>query len=213
MHFFRNTARFTHNPHIIHVSKNDQHIPLSHPRSTFPSPLPPYLSRFVSAPSTRMPTKDAASANSGRFSLGLKGMRRDLRRSGARAESLVREIETELVEWLAGGTILLPDRENGENVANPERAIGRRAEEIQTSSSDQRRGIWEVSKTPLQLVWAIEDDAFTRYVAHCCARYHSIVSYSMSPNVPCSAPLFDCVTSTQARTYLKDVSLTSCVQM
>ncbi|KAF8973014.1 hypothetical protein BDZ97DRAFT_1778762 [Flammula alnicola] len=38
--------------------------------------------------------------------------------------------------------------------------------------------IFEVSRTPLQLVWRITDDSFARYVVHCCARYHEIVSFS-----------------------------------
>jgi hypothetical protein len=35
----------------------------------------------------------------------------------------------------------------------------------------------EVQRTPLQLVWDV-DDNFTRYIVHCCARYHEIVSFS-----------------------------------
>jgi len=38
--------------------------------------------------------------------------------------------------------------------------------------------VLEVMRTPLQLVWYVEDDAFARYVVHCCARYHEVVSYS-----------------------------------
>lgn len=38
----------------------------------------------------------------------------------------------------------------------------------------------ELSRTPLQLVWRITDDAFARYVVHCTARYHKIVSFSQS---------------------------------
>ena len=171
-------ARFVHNPHIVQASKHDYSLEPPSTRSTFPVPLPPYLPRGVAVPSTRLPVPDAASANSGRFSLGLKGMRRDLRRNGARAERLVKEIETELVEWLVGGTILLPDKENGVEVSFPGRAIGSYASEEIDKEDAEHGGIWEVSRTPLQLVWAIENDAFTRYVAHCCARYHSVVSFS-----------------------------------
>ena len=170
-------ARFVHNPHVVHATKHDRTVEIPQVRSTFPVPLPPYLPRAVSVPSTRPPIPDAASANSGRFSLGLKGMRRDLRRSGARAEVLVREIETELVEWLAGGTILMPDSGGTGRFNFPGRAVGTRAVEHKGDSTE-RMGVWEVSRTPLQLVWSIENDAFTRYVAHCCARYHSIVSFS-----------------------------------
>lgn len=38
--------------------------------------------------------------------------------------------------------------------------------------------IHEVARTPLQLVWAISEDGFARYVVHCCARYHEVVSFS-----------------------------------
>lgn len=104
--------------------------------------------------------------------MSLKGMRRDLRRSGYRAQLLVRDIELEVIDWLqAGGTLLSPDGPIASNLSFPGKPIG------DTGS------IFEVSRTPLQLIWRIIDDAFARYVVHCCARYREIVSFSAFSNV------------------------------
>lgn len=93
-------------------------------------------------------------------------MRRELRKSGFRAEALVRDVEEEVLEWLhAGGSVLAPDSQNHLlQAGTPVRNTG---------------SIFEVSRTPMQLIWRITDDAFARYVVHCCARYHEIVSFSM----------------------------------
>jgi hypothetical protein len=113
------------------------------------------------------PTTDIASANAGRFSLSMKGMRRDLRRAGGKAEWLVRDVETTILEWLTqGGTLLRPDSVEDNQVRESERPVGNSGTII------------EVSRTPLQLIWRIPDDAFARYVVHCCARFHEVVSFS-----------------------------------
>ena len=39
----------------------------------------------------------------------------------------------------------------------------------------------EVERSPQRLVWWIENDMWARYVVHCCARYHNIVSFSTYP--------------------------------
>ena len=107
-----------------------------------------------------------ASADAGRFSVSLRGMRRDLRRAGGIAEHLVTDIEMSLVEWLfQGGTVLQPNSV-GDSLQSVGRPIG---------SSGR---IVEVSRTPLQLIWRVSDDPFARYVVHCCARYHEVVSFS-----------------------------------
>ena len=93
-------------------------------------------------------------------------MRRNLRRAGGRAESLIRDVEFEMIQWLAlGGTILAPD-----NRAH--------TGEIQSIPVGNTGTIFEVSRTPLQLIWKISDDAFARYIVHCCARYHEVISFS-----------------------------------
>ena len=142
-------------------------MPIPNSRTTFPEPLPNYLSRNNAIPAAMPGVREPISANAGRFSMSLKGMRRELRKSGPRTELLVKEIEDEIVTWLTiGGVILSPDATTA--LEFPGVPIG---------SSDAIR---EVSRTPLQLVWSISDDAFTRYVVHCCARYHDVVSFSKS---------------------------------
>ena len=150
------------------ATKSDYSISTPHHNPTFPEPLPPYLPRTVKLPVTpTFPATDPASANAGRFSLGLKGMRRDLRRAGGRAESLIRDVESQMIQWLTlGGTILAPD--------NRAHTTG----EIQSVPVGITGTIFEVSRTPLQLIWKISDDAFARYIVHCCARYHEIISFS-----------------------------------
>ena len=70
---------------------------------------------------------------------------------------LVRDVEEEIMDWLAGGTMLLPDTQ-ADDLANPGYVVGVTGTVI------------EISRTPLRLVWSLEDDAFARYVVHCCAR-------------------------------------------
>jgi len=97
----------------------------------------------------------------------MKGMRRELRRAGGKAEWLVRDVETAIVEWLMqGGTVLRPNNVEENDLLDTGRTVGNSGT------------IVEVSRTPLQLIWRIPDDAFARYVVHCCARYHEVVSFS-----------------------------------
>jgi len=163
-------ARFAGNPHIIAATKNDYVLHPQQARATFPEPLPSFLPRTAKVPAITPPTTDPASANAGRFSLSLKGMRKELRRSDGRAEALVRDIETEMVEWLRqGGTLLAPSRGADSQLVN---------DDMHGTPVGGTGSIIEVSRTPLQLIWRISDDAFARYVVHCCARYHEVVSFS-----------------------------------
>ena len=110
----------------------------------------------------------------GRYSMSVKGMRRALRGHGPRAQMIVHDIEKEITGWLSGGTILLPDDESDDVQLIHGRPIG------------STLTVAELSRTPLQLVWSIEQDAFARYIVHCCARYHKVVSYSkyIHPSLP-----------------------------
>ncbi|KAH9484991.1 hypothetical protein JR316_0001895 [Psilocybe cubensis] len=168
----KDNSRFVGNPHVVAASKRDYNVQLPQVQSTFPEPLPAYLPRIVKLPTTpTLPTTDPGSANAGRFSLSLKGMRRDLRRAGGKAEALVKDVESEMVQWLTlGGVVLSPD--------HPTSAVGVGEAQSVGTPVGVTGAITEVSRTPLQLVWRITDDAFARYVVHCCARYHEVVSYS-----------------------------------
>jgi hypothetical protein len=99
--------------------------------------------------------------------LSIKGMRKELRKAGARAQHLVKDVESEIVNWLNGGAVFLsPDEKDPNDFEFPGKPVGASG------------AIHEVASTPLQLVWAISGDGFARYVVHCCARYHEIVSFS-----------------------------------
>lgn len=101
--------------------------------------------------------------------MSLKGLRRELRKSGFRAEVLVRDIECEVVNWLqVGGTVLAPDTSESTGTLD----LGSCTPIGDTGT------IFEISRTPLQLIWSITDDPFARYIVHCCARYYEIVSFS-----------------------------------
>ena len=106
-------ARFVGNPHIVAASKKDLYTPPPSVRTTFPEPLPAYLSRSNSIPSTTPTLREPISANAGRFSMSLKGMRRELRKSGHRTETLVKEVEQEIMTWLRNGGVLLNPDEIG----------------------------------------------------------------------------------------------------
>ncbi|KAF8650379.1 hypothetical protein AX16_005189 [Volvariella volvacea WC 439] len=166
----KDNARFADNPHIVPATRLDYSIPPPSAKSTFPAPLPTYLPRTVIIPTASLPARDPITANAGRFSLSLKGMRRELRRAGHRIEVLVGDIEHELIEWLSNIGGCLQVSEPSSEVQGQRRVIGK------TGS------IVEVSRTPLELVWAIADDAFARYIVHCCARYYEIVSFSKDSN-------------------------------
>lgn len=156
------------------AARADYSLPLPDVKATFPEPLPTYLHRNTKVADTTIPQRDPNSANAGRFSLSLKGMRRSLRKSGFRAEALVRDIEAEILHWLqAGGTILNPDQVPTDDPV----LTGTPIRNTET--------IFEVSRTPLQLVWYTNDDNFARYVIHCCARYHEIVSFSTPTRSTC----------------------------
>ena len=97
-------------------------------------------------------------------------MRRDLRKSGFRAEVLVRDVESEVVNWLqVGGTVLAPD------ICDSSTST---LDSMSYTPVGGTGTIFEISRTPLQLIWSITDDAFARYIVHCCARYYEIVSFS-----------------------------------
>jgi hypothetical protein len=157
-------ARFAENPHVVHASKKDFTIPTPHSRPTFPQPLPTYLSRNTPIPATIPTVSQPASASAGQFSMGIRGMRKQLRKSGPRAQLLVEEIEAEIMGWLANNVWLNP----ASDATSEEQPVA-----IGTSDS-----IVQLSRTHMQIVWAIADDPFARYVVHCCARYHNIVSFS-----------------------------------
>ncbi|KIJ49460.1 hypothetical protein M422DRAFT_161445 [Sphaerobolus stellatus SS14] len=163
----RENSKFAGNRHIVKPSSKDFQLNLSHPRSTFPKPLPPYLPRHLSAPSASIPRRDPASANAGRYSLSLKGVRRELRRAGPQAEQIVLDIERELTEWLlVGGVLISPDTELLQPLSNiAGRTLG-------TTNSIQ-----EIRRTPTELVWRINED-FPRFLLHCVARFHNVVSFS-----------------------------------
>ncbi|KAH8107993.1 hypothetical protein BXZ70DRAFT_913579 [Cristinia sonorae] len=161
----KDNARFVGNPHIVAPSSKDYVVTQPIKRSTFPEPLPVYLSRNSPIPPASPAVRDPNSANAGRFSVGLKGVRRKLRNAGPRVELLVEDIEEEILGWLRNGGVLL-DPDAQDDRMGRGRPIG------------STGGIMEVSRTPLQLVWSIAEDPFARYVVHCCARYHRIVSFS-----------------------------------
>lgn len=79
-------------------------------------------------------------------------------------EVMVREVEGELMGWLDIDVWVNPDMDSSSRPeGTPIGSLG---------------AIREVERTHKQLVWEINDDAFARYVVHCCARYHNVVSFS-----------------------------------
>ncbi|KAI0066059.1 hypothetical protein BV25DRAFT_1988543 [Artomyces pyxidatus] len=163
----KENARFTGNPHIAAPSKRDLDPARPNALATFPIPLPPYLPRTVPLPGATLPESDAQAASAGRFGLSLRGMRKNLRKAGPRTQALVRGVEDELASWLREVRVVAsPDEQTGDTFDFPGQVVA------------GQDGVREVQRTPGRLVWWIEDDAWARYVVHCCARYHEVVSYS-----------------------------------
>ncbi|KAF8514224.1 hypothetical protein BU17DRAFT_52777 [Hysterangium stoloniferum] len=163
----RDNSQFVGNRHIVKPSKKDFELPYSRPQTTFPNPLPSFLPRHASIAPTSIPTRDPVSANAGRYSLSLKGVRRELRKGGPNVERIVLDIEHELVEWLtAGGVVLEPDAQHEVPFS---RTLG---EPLGASQL-----IREIRRSPMELVWRVDSD-FPRFLLHCVARFHNIVSYS-----------------------------------
>lgn len=88
---------------------------------------------------------------------------------GGRTEIVVRAIEEEILVWLEGETVLKPGEESEDRDGTKLRFPGVKVR--------HREDLREVSRNPLQLV-CDTDDALARYVVHCLARYHEIVSFS-----------------------------------
>ena len=165
-------AKFTHNPHITPPTTAELALPsLRLPSSTFPTPLPPYLPRSVTVPPSVPPLSDPAASTAGLFSLSLRGTRRTLR-SRPFTAPLIKAIESHLIEWLEGGTFLSPNEgASASTFAFPGEPVGGRAD------------LREVRREAGRLVWAVRTDAegdggFERFIVHCVARWHSVVSFS-----------------------------------
>lgn len=102
-----------------------------------------------------------SSAYSGRFTLSLRGVRKDLRqRGGGLARKLVQDVETAIQSWL-----------DATDASTNEVASGRTIDHVDSPV------IKELSHKPLELVW-ITDDPFARWIVHCVSRWHSVVSFS-----------------------------------
>ncbi|THH00744.1 hypothetical protein EW026_g1840 [Hermanssonia centrifuga] len=167
-HLYILEARFVGNPHIVAASKKDFSVPAPSARATFPQPLPTYLSRNNSIPPAEPTAREPVSANAGRFSLSLKGMRRELRKSGPATELLVSEIEHEIVTWLRDAVWMDPD------------AFSSTVDPIFAKPIGTGEAIIEVSRTALQMVWSISDDAFARFSKDTTG---SRLTYLLRPNV------------------------------
>ena len=103
--------------------------------------------------------------------MSLKGLRRDLRAKNTyRTRALVQTIENVIWCWLDANIVFItPDNGNGGlNIPGTELI----------DSNGNGTGIMEVGRTPRELVWDLGDDAFARYIVHCCARWYEIISFS-----------------------------------
>ncbi|KZV97214.1 hypothetical protein EXIGLDRAFT_704027 [Exidia glandulosa HHB12029] len=155
----REDARFAGNPHVVAPSKADYELFLPRTKATFPAPLPAGLARTTAAPSYARPTYDPASARAGHFRMSMRGVRRALRGSGPRMQALVAAVEDALLGW-----------------RDAIGAFGLQSAPY-TCPAEVEGMLYEIRRTPGELVWAIPDP-WTRYVVHCVARFHGVVSVS-----------------------------------
>jgi hypothetical protein len=162
----KNIARFVGNPQIAAPTKRN--LDLAHqPRSeTFPIPLPPYLPRSISLPTTTTLSKNPQLSRAGTFSLSLRGAQKNFRHAGSSTQALVLAVEDALLIWIVDAEIVLEPDAPPPPVSFPGTSVGGIG------------GVREVERTSGYLVWWIENDTWARYVVHCCARYHQVVSFS-----------------------------------
>ncbi|PCH36799.1 hypothetical protein WOLCODRAFT_109190 [Wolfiporia cocos MD-104 SS10] len=91
-------------------------------------------------------------------------MRHALRHAGPLVEALVRDVESAAPRMALRRRLLAPD--DAAPLAFPGTPL------------DETGVMGEVQRAPLGLVWSVPDDAPARYVVHCCARFHGVVSFS-----------------------------------
>jgi hypothetical protein len=137
----KNIARFTGNPHIVAPTNRD--LDLAHqPRSeTFPIPLPPYLPRPISLPTTTTLSTNPQRPHAGSFSLSLRGARKNIRHAGPSTQALVLAVEDALLTWIADAEIVLEPDAPQPPVSFPGTPVG---------GID---GVREVQRTSGHLVW------------------------------------------------------------
>lgn len=154
----------------------------------FPSPPPstffPYKPSAdpTADPNARpAPTFDdsVASADHGRFSLPMKGLKRNTRRivaEGGIGGQIVDAVDLELRAWLEGTEVWLSPEtiayNNAHNLNSGKRCIC----EVDTDHG-RMQAVSQLAKQPHALVWQSED-SFTRFLIHAIARYYRVVSFS-----------------------------------
>lgn len=154
----------------------------------FPSPPPsrffPYKpsSDPIADPNARQaPTFDdsVTSADHGRFSLPMKGLKRNTRRiveAGGIGGDIVQAVDAELRGWLEGTEVFISPEtvayNNAHNLNSGRKCIC----EVDTDHG-RMQAVNQLAKQPHALVWQSED-SFTRFLIHAIARYYSVVSFS-----------------------------------
>lgn len=128
------------------------------------------------------------SADHGRFSLPIKGLKRNTRRivaEGGIGSQIVEAVDAELRAWLDGTNVWMMHEQGGEssnttgNMTMPIPSLNSGKRCICEVETDHGRvqAINQFAKQPHSLVWQSED-SFTRFLVHAIARYYRIVSFS-----------------------------------
>lgn len=128
------------------------------------------------------------SADHGRFSLPIKGLKRNTRRivaEGGIGSQIVEAVDAELRAWLEGTSVWMMQQGGdgsiveGNSVAAPSISLNSGKRCICEVETDHGRvqAINQFAKQPHSLVWQSED-SFTRFLVHAIARYYRIVSFS-----------------------------------
>lgn len=198
------TAHFHGSKHISQPKAVDfAPHQLNTSRNTFPSPPPSTFYPFkpnssnpasaISDPSSSSTSNvfdDTRAADFGRFSLPIRGLKRNTRRivrSGGAGEEIASTVDWHLRTWLDRPEVFLrPDaippasfsrsKLNSRGTDDDDDLDDRCLLCLETDSGPQA-AITQITRQPHSLVWQI-DDGFVRFLVHAVARYYRVVSFS-----------------------------------
>ncbi|CAH7688841.1 hypothetical protein BY996DRAFT_7192368 [Phakopsora pachyrhizi] len=199
-------ANFLSNPHVTRPSARDFQLWESDQDLSFPSPPPIGYESSLLVPSLESIPSDPLSSSMGAFNRSLRGVRRNLRRlintdpnqEPGLIESFLIKVDFILSDWVSLKPQMFFNKPLGSNdrvddgklVESNHRLDQSKLDLIKTITREKGTLIQdefseplviELTRSPHMLSWEVPNP-FGRYLVHCVARYHRIVSYTRQTN-------------------------------